>query len=100
MGPEIERIYERHRGEGLRVLAVSSGEEEKTVRTFLAKRPKQVPVYLDVKGEGARDFAVRSLPTVVILDPSGKVLLQTSGYSKETMAEINQAVALKLQKVP
>lgn len=65
--------------------AVNTDEDESLVAPFLSHEKWDVPV---VYADGLDDFVkVQSLPTVLILDRSGKIAYRINGYPPEGFAE-------------
>jgi thiol-disulfide isomerase/thioredoxin len=65
--------------------AVNTDEDESLVAPFLSHEKWDVPV---VYADGLDDFVkVQSLPTVLILDRSGKITYRINGYPPEGFAE-------------
>jgi peroxiredoxin len=54
-------------------LAIDVGEDEKTVRAFVKKRPFPYPVLLDEDEKVSGDFGVIAFPTVLIINRRGEV---------------------------
>ncbi len=59
---------------GIVVLAVDQGEEEKTVREFLAQHPSDFPVVLDRLQVVSGKLEVGELPALVLLDRQGTIV--------------------------
>ena len=75
----LAEVHAGQRGSAVQFLAVSVGEEEGTVRAFTDKKPFAYPVLLDTANEVADSFEVFTLPTIVVLDRQGRVVLKESG---------------------
>jgi thiol-disulfide isomerase/thioredoxin len=78
--PSLERLRSRF-GDRIEVLAVSEDRGgSKIVEPFIAKLGlKAVKVYLDPKSEVGHAFAVRGLPTSIVIDREGKVIGRVEG---------------------
>lgn len=81
--PSLERVQSRF-GERIAVLAVSEDRGgDKTVDPFIAKLGlKSVKIYLDPKSEVGHAFAVRGLPTSLLIDRSGMVIGRVEGAAE------------------
>jgi thiol-disulfide isomerase/thioredoxin len=77
--PQLEALYQRYRDSGLQILAVNVGEEEQTIRAFLATRPLSFPVLRDSDQSIAARYRIEAFPTTVLLDAEGKVIDVTEG---------------------
>jgi len=78
--PSLERLRLRL-GDRIEVLAVSEDRGgSKIVEPFISKLGlKAVKVYLDPKSEVGHAFAVRGLPTSIVIDRDGKVVGRVEG---------------------
>ncbi len=91
--PQLQTLYERYQDQGLQILAINVGEDEKTVRDFLSQRTLSFPVLLDREGLVAAQYRVEAFPTTVLLDAEGRVFQFTEGldpylaYTVESMLE-------------
>ncbi len=76
--PSLELLAQRHVEEGLVVLAVNFKETRSTIDRFLKTAPLGLPVVVDPEGAAASAWAVRVLPSTVLIDrrarPRGVVL--------------------------
>jgi len=77
----LKEIYPALKDKGVVFLAVSVGEEEKTVRDFVAESPFPYPVLIDPKDEISGRFDVAALPTVMIVDKSSHLAFRQDGVS-------------------
>jgi thiol-disulfide isomerase/thioredoxin len=78
--PSLERLRSRL-GDRIEVLAVSEDRGgSKVVEPLISKLGlKPVKVYLDPKSEVGHAFAVRGLPTSIVIDRDGKVVGRVEG---------------------
>jgi thiol-disulfide isomerase/thioredoxin len=78
--PSLERLQTKLTGR-LTVAAVSQDRAGgKLVNPFVAEHQLQgLKIYLDPKGDVARAFEVRGLPTTIVLDRSGRVVGKIEG---------------------
>lgn len=71
--PALQRVYQDTRAGGLQVLAVnmSSQDSIRAVQDFVAENGLQFPVPLDERGEVARLYQMRALPSTYFIDSQG-----------------------------
>ncbi|MBI3805419.1 MAG: TlpA family protein disulfide reductase [Nitrospirae bacterium] len=69
--PEIEAAYEKHKREGLAVLAVNFGEKREEAETFAKKMGFPFPTLVDRKVAIAERYGVISLPVSFFIDADG-----------------------------
>jgi len=71
--PAMERLYQKHRAQGLVVLAVSNDSEGSTQRVarFIKESGFTFPVGLDPRMKVANLYRVRVLPSSLVIDRKG-----------------------------
>jgi len=78
----LETLHEDFAGKGVQFLAVSLGEPEDIVRSFIENNPYPYPVLVDPADRLSPELGIYVLPTVMILDREGKVTFQQPGVSQ------------------
>ena len=80
--PEFIRIARAYEGNpGVSFFAVNTDEDETLVAPFVAREKWNVPILF---ADGLDDyFKIESLPTVVVLDQTGKITYRINGYPPE-----------------
>jgi peroxiredoxin len=71
--PDIVATYEKHKGQGLMVLAISS-EESAVVRGFAGENKMNFPVLLDSDGAVSDVYRIRVLPTSIFVNKDGVIV--------------------------
>ncbi|MGC4070443.1 MAG: TlpA disulfide reductase family protein [Polyangiaceae bacterium] len=74
----LERLAQVHRDD-LVVVGINEGERAEVVREHLRTRSISYAIALDEEEQVGRGFGVRGLPTLVVIDKSGKIASVTSG---------------------
>ena len=84
--PQFVQVAKNYAGNAdIAFYAVNTDEDESLVVPFLSHEKWDVPV---VYADGLDDFVkVQSLPTVLVLDRSGKITYRINGYPPEGFAE-------------
>lgn len=72
--PAIKAIYEEYANEPLTIIGVSIDAKEEHWRKALEKEQAPWRMLRDSKGNVADDYAVYSIPLLVLIDPDGKVI--------------------------
>jgi len=94
--PWMNELQSRYGSQGLQVLAVNVDADLPDARRFLAEVPAQFTVAFDSRGETPRRYAIKGMPTSVLIGPDGRVLFVHSGFRPEDRAlienQINQAL--------
>lgn len=65
----------------VRFFAVNVGESREVVRSSLQEHPISFPVLLDKNGESASGAGVVGMPTLVVLDRNGSIVLRRTGLT-------------------
>lgn len=98
--PILHQWVKEQSDSSLKVLLIDVAEKQNEVAPFIKKKGYTLPVLLDVYNMVAdKQFGIKSLPHLVIIDPNGYVRLITKGFKDEktlrlhldeTMAEIRK----------
>jgi hypothetical protein len=74
----IGRLHARA-GEEIRILTIAVDSSEAHVRRFLKELPMKLPVIHDAQGELGAKFKITGIPTTLLVDPRGVVVLRIVG---------------------
>lgn len=77
----LEQLHEEMEGRGVRFLAIDVGEDEETVRNFVADDPFPYPVLLDPQDSLSAQFQILGLPTVMIINREGQITFMETGVT-------------------
>jgi thiol-disulfide isomerase/thioredoxin len=87
--PSMQEVYERHRGDGLEILAVAvddhpgarqeDGRIVGLVSDFVEQLGVTFPVVVDPTGETEKRFGTEYLPTTVLIDREGRIRAREIG---------------------
>jgi thiol-disulfide isomerase/thioredoxin len=77
--PSLERLAQRHQGEGLEVVTVNYREGGGTIRRFLEAVPLNLPVLRDAEGRAAKAFGARVFPFTAFIARDGRVAFTVVG---------------------
>ncbi|MCX7231439.1 MAG: TlpA disulfide reductase family protein [Burkholderiales bacterium] len=90
--PWMADLQRRHGARGLRVLAVNVDARSEDARRFVARDPPPFAIALDPSGDLARRYAIRAMPTSVLIDASGRVLAVHNGFRTADAAELERRI--------
>jgi thiol-disulfide isomerase/thioredoxin len=79
----LHKLHEQYPAADVQFLAIDVGEDEKTVRAFVAKRPIPYPVLLDSEEKVSGDLGVMGFPTLLIIDREGEISYLDAGIVPE-----------------
>ncbi|MBL0353675.1 MAG: TlpA disulfide reductase family protein [Candidatus Dechloromonas phosphoritropha] len=91
----IELVYQRHRDQGIQVLAINTGQDKPAVAAFIKKIGVTYPALLDEKSKIARAYGVVGLPTTYFVDGQGIVRGKVVGEADEATFERQVVELLK-----
>ncbi|HWB82665.1 MAG TPA: TlpA disulfide reductase family protein [Bryobacteraceae bacterium] len=74
--PDLEDLYQRFRGQGLLVLAIS-GDQPSDLRKFLAQQKLSFPLLIDPDNKTMKQFRVTGIPKTFLYDRQGHLAGQT-----------------------
>ena len=72
--PSMERLNRRFRGQGFTMVAISIDADTAAVPPFVKQFGLTFPIGLDPKMEVASGYALRALPTTVLIGRSGRMV--------------------------
>ncbi len=75
--PQMRALYQKYRTSGFEILGVNFDIEKKIVRPFLTQHKmtwSQIYDEGDMEAPAARDFGIVTLPTMILVDKTGKVI--------------------------
>ena len=98
--PDLQKLYEKHAGEGLEILGVSIDDKTaKAVKPFIAKRKFAYPIAIDGGESPAwQAYRVKGIPALFLIDQKGKIVKQWLG--KPDKKEVEVAVKALLEAAP
>jgi thiol-disulfide isomerase/thioredoxin len=96
--PALDALYREYRERGLEVLAVGVDERQKDADLFLAEHAHVMPVVFDPKGDSARAFAVRGMPSSIVIDRAGNIRFTHMGYSTKVLDSYRREIDLLLSE--
>lgn len=78
---DLEPIYQRHRDQGLVILAINVRQDRERVAAFADKLGIGYEVLFDGDGETARSYGVTGLPTTFLVRRNGRLHAKIIGES-------------------
>ena len=90
--PVLQELHENYADRGLAVLAVSVGEKESAVQSFVDENGYTLPILLDSRGEVRSAYGVRGIPTSYLVDGQGTVQHVQLGYGAGLEAELRAEI--------
>jgi thiol-disulfide isomerase/thioredoxin len=96
--PALDALYRDLRARGLEILAVNLDERRRDADAFLATHPHTMPVLFDPKGESPLAFAVKGMPSSVLIDRDGTMRFTHMGYTEKALESYRQEITALLSE--
>lgn len=81
--PDLEKIYQEYKDQGLVFLTINSGEEKDIVVEYMDSKGYTFPVLLDSKLEVSREYKTSSIPVSFFINKEGKIASKKVGLITE-----------------
>jgi thiol-disulfide isomerase/thioredoxin len=94
--PWMNQMQARYGGKGLRIVGINVDQKTDDAMTFLKGNPAAFDVAFDQGGKTPRNYAIKGMPTSVLIGPDGKILMVHSGFRSEQRDELERQIKLKL----
>ena len=95
--PWMDALQKRY-GAGLQVLAVNVDTNRADAEQFLALVPSGFVIAWDPAGAVARQYAIKGMPSSVLIDPAGQVVAVHAGFNDATPARVDAELAAAMNK--
>ena len=100
--PFLQRISERYSGDGVSVIGVSQ-DDARSTKEFNQEFEVKFPTLIDDTGFPASNaYGLTTVPTVLLIEPDGRIKIGGAGFSKNDLASIANELAQRrrLSAVP
>jgi thiol-disulfide isomerase/thioredoxin len=95
--PWMARMQQRHGAAGLRVVAVALDTDPEAARRFARREGAGLAIAFDPAGTLARTYAIRAMPTSVLIDADGRVLAVHAGFRASDAAPLERRIERALE---
>ncbi|MDD2880055.1 MAG: TlpA disulfide reductase family protein [Rhodoferax sp.] len=90
--PWMNEMQTKYSSKGLRVVAVNVDQRHADATLFLKDNPTNFTVAFDAIGQTPKNYAIRGMPTSVLIGPDGKVISIHNGFKAEHRAELETQI--------
>ena len=90
--PWMNEMQTRYSDQGLRVVGINVDQKTDDAKNFLKDTPASFDVAFDASGKTPKTYAIKGMPTSVLIGPDGKVLSVHSGFKDEQRAELEAQI--------
>lgn len=94
--PWMNEMQGKYGAKGLQVVGVNLDAKRADADQFLSNWPAKFTVAFDAKGDTAKRFEVKGMPTSVLIGADGKVLAVHQGFKDEDRQELEAKFASAL----
>lgn len=86
--PWMNEMQAKYGARGLQIVGINLDAKRADADQFLAQLPARFTLSFDSKGDTARRFGVKGMPTSVLIGPDGRVLAVHQGFKDEDRKEL------------
>ena len=96
--PELLKVYEKNKGRGFEIIGVSLDSDRKELDAFLKANNLPWPEIFEEGGMESRlavEYGIISLPTMILVDPEGKVANRNIRSAAEVEKQLDKVLTGK-----
>ncbi|SDN58706.1 Thiol-disulfide isomerase or thioredoxin [Tenuibacillus multivorans] len=86
--PEIQKVYDFYKSQGLEVLAVNYGESKETIQNFLEDHPTLNFTILLEDDQVSEKYMIANLPTTYFINKDGEIVNRYMGELNEEQLHV------------
>jgi cytochrome c biogenesis protein CcmG, thiol:disulfide interchange protein DsbE len=90
--PWMNEMQAKYGARNFQVLGINVDKRASDAAKFLEKTPAQFPLGYDAAGVTPKAYAVKAMPSSVLIGPGGKVLAVHRGFSDEDRAPLEARI--------
>jgi cytochrome c biogenesis protein CcmG, thiol:disulfide interchange protein DsbE len=94
--PFMNELQSRYGAKGLEIVAINLDAKRADADKFLTETPAQFTVAFDAKGDSARRFEVKSMPSSYLIGRDGNVVVAHKGFKDEERKDLESRIAQAL----
>ena len=94
--PFMNELQARYGAQGFEILAVNLDAQREDATRFLAEVPARFTVAFDAKGDSAKRFEIKGMPSSYLIGRDGRVLVAHKGFREEDRQDLDARIALAL----
>jgi cytochrome c biogenesis protein CcmG/thiol:disulfide interchange protein DsbE len=95
--PWMAGLQQRYGAAGLQVVAINVDTKRSDADQFLAATPATFVIAYDPTGATPKKYAIKGMPSSVLIDPSGKIIATHTGFTADTPAQVERDIELALK---
>jgi cytochrome c biogenesis protein CcmG/thiol:disulfide interchange protein DsbE len=95
--PWMDTLQQRYGAAGLQVVAINVDTKRADADQFLAATPASFVIAYDPTGTTPKKYAIKGMPSSVLIDPAGKIIATHTGFTADTPAQVERDIELALK---
>jgi len=96
--PWMNEMFDKYHSKGFEIIAISVDQKKEDALAFLNENPAHFKVALDSAGKTPKLYAIKGMPSSMLIDPRGKVIWAHTGFKPEQRSELEQQIAHALDQ--
>jgi thiol-disulfide isomerase/thioredoxin len=98
--PWMNAMQEKYGASGLAIVAVNVDKKRADADKFLAQVPARFPLAFDPEGATPNAYAIKAMPTSVLIDRDGRVVAVHNGFRGEDREALEAKIASSVGRAP
>lgn len=94
--PWMNEMQAKYGPRGLRIVAIDLDANKADGEKFLAQVPANFTVAFDPKGDSAKRFEIKGMPSSMLVGPDGKVIKVHAGFREDERQALEAAIVAAL----
>lgn len=94
--PVMNELQAKYRAQGFEIVAVNLDAKRGDADKFMAEVPAQFTVAFDAKGESAKRFEIKGMPSSYLIGRDGKIIVAHKGFKEEHTKLLETQIAQAL----
>jgi len=95
--PWMNEMQAKYGAKGLQVVGVNLDAKRADADKFLAEVPASFVLAFDAQGDTPRRYAVKGMPTSLLIGADGKVIQVHAGFREDERKQLEEAIATALK---
>jgi cytochrome c biogenesis protein CcmG, thiol:disulfide interchange protein DsbE len=96
--PWMNSLHDKYNGKGLKVVGINVDKKLEDAKVFLKDVPAKFSVAYDDTGATPKAYAVKGMPTSLLIGPDGTVIFVHQSFKDADKADIENKIRLAMEK--
>lgn len=96
--PWMNDLRKRYGDKDLAIVAVNVDASRADAERFLASTPASFTVAYDPAGTTPRQYAIKGMPSSVLVDPTGQIVFRHTGFTSSSARELDEKIAQAMKR--